>query len=316
MTFTHLIVFLSIGLCQAKLRANVIVMGTTMSPNFKRSEGSISLVCPEEHPWAFSNGTKCCNTFRTSTFNSLQFEDSECFSAWIECPAKLPRKCVSLEKPVVCPKTYPVSMGLGCCASDHAIFDPQNELCRGQKLEPYVSVLECCAQFFDKSICKNKQQRCITNYEAFPIPRPLKKILEEGDNWRVSDTAANVFEDASMCNGIQGMYWLPRSNSTISGYFIMDLGLHMQIQQFKMRNDYHDVKNSGSKDIEIKISNYTDSAWMSVVNVTLDDPLLFGHCDTPLEVIKIPHAIICRYVFLIAHTSYRKAAALRYFDVE
>ncbi|TRY79402.1 hypothetical protein TCAL_05792, partial [Tigriopus californicus] len=135
MTFTHLIVFLSIGLCQAKLRANVIVMGTTMSPNFKRSEGSISLVCPEEHPWAFSNGTKCCNTFRTSTFNSLQFEDSECFSAWIECPAKLPRKCVSLEKPVVCPKTYPVSMGLGCCASDHAIFDPQNELCRGQKLE-------------------------------------------------------------------------------------------------------------------------------------------------------------------------------------
>ena len=42
-------------------RASVVQLGTTLSPLWRRLEGTPLAPCPDSHPWAMANGTLCCD---------------------------------------------------------------------------------------------------------------------------------------------------------------------------------------------------------------------------------------------------------------
>ncbi|TRY70223.1 hypothetical protein TCAL_08919, partial [Tigriopus californicus] len=121
--------------CEALTRSNVIITGTTMSPGFKRKEGS------QSHPWALANGTRCCQRFyRANDFtHDLDWYDPEslCFGGnVIPCPSfghyqSLCRTNLKFKEEGNCDGTLiETDDDPTCCRSDHLF---QTQQCKDLK---------------------------------------------------------------------------------------------------------------------------------------------------------------------------------------
>ncbi|XP_059091391.1 uncharacterized protein LOC131886939 isoform X3 [Tigriopus californicus] len=169
--------------CEALTRSNVIITGTTMSPGFKRKEGSLSLACPESHPWALANGTRCCQRFyRANDFtHDLDWYDPEslCFGGnVIPCPSfghyqSLCRTNLKFKDPVQCPITHPITMRNACCKNYQQVEEGN---CDGTLIETDDDPT-CCRSdhLFQTQQCKDLKQRCLApapaDFTDAQIPR-------------------------------------------------------------------------------------------------------------------------------------------------
>ncbi|TRY70706.1 hypothetical protein TCAL_02848 [Tigriopus californicus] len=89
-----------------------IVFGPTVAPNFERKEGLLASPCPDSHPWAYANGTRCCGHYH-------QVNDFRIILDWYD-----PDPLCS-EEAIHCPETHPwaIANGTQCCERFHNAND-------------------------------------------------------------------------------------------------------------------------------------------------------------------------------------------------
>lgn len=224
------VVFLLVSpLCDAKPRENVKVMGTTVEPGFRRKEGSLSIKCPDSHPWAFNNGTMCCLNFHRaeSIETDLDWYDPQnscLFGNYIQCPSsnigtvcrtnpyyKVPRKC---------PEDHPIQMKNACCWSYRRKIEAS---CDGDLITSDDPGF-CCpdAKLFQPPDCEQFKRKCIApapeDVRTYCPMRPERRRISNDDFSYMTDPRNNIdflIAESKYCQP-EGGYRMPLNNKSLT----------------------------------------------------------------------------------------------------
>ncbi|XP_059091548.1 uncharacterized protein LOC131887068 isoform X2 [Tigriopus californicus] len=180
----ELLVFLLVRIALA--RSDPIRFGTTMRPNFQRNEGEVALDCPESHPWAMANGTRCCERFHAANDYDKYLDwydpESSCYNNnSLSCPDN--KLCITRKefmKPDICPNTFPIQMKNACCKS---IWKKNDGDCDGGRIMDNDDP-QCCQEgnLFQTSACQANKKRCMAP-SAFKAP----DLCPESHPWALAN---------------------------------------------------------------------------------------------------------------------------------
>ncbi|XP_059091736.1 uncharacterized protein LOC131887204 [Tigriopus californicus] len=150
--------------CQANKKRCVALIGADL--------------CPESHPWALANGTRCCKRFhRINDYSkdldwydpaSLCYDDNS-------IPCKSANWCSTRPEvitPIECPYTHPVQMKNACCKS---VWDKDSSFGSANLIDPEDDASRCLPEYlFQPIMCQEHKKRCVA--QVPPIDCSLKNV--------------------------------------------------------------------------------------------------------------------------------------------
>ncbi|XP_059091390.1 uncharacterized protein LOC131886939 isoform X2 [Tigriopus californicus] len=198
---------------------------------------AVSLACPESHPWALANGTRCCQRFyRANDFtHDLDWYDPEslCFGGnVIPCPSfghyqSLCRTNLKFKDPVQCPITHPITMRNACCKNYQQVEEGN---CDGTLIETDDDPT-CCRSdhLFQTQQCKDLKQRCLAPAPAdsrtYCPPNPEVHRVN-GQNYALISTANITPQDTmkKICQNAAGRLMTITSEKLIHAIDLLENG--------------------------------------------------------------------------------------------
>ncbi|XP_059089324.1 uncharacterized protein LOC131885316 [Tigriopus californicus] len=242
--FTTIFQLVNVPLCVVA----IVIRGTTVGPNFKRSTGGVADPCGPEFPWAFDNGRKCCRTYSVANRSQpLEYEDSpsKCMNNnWIDCP-NTRYFCVSFANPHHCPLPSSVALDEGCCSGAVERWaENENPPCRGAKIQDDTPS-SCCPSndFIFIQECADKRQRCLSSGPLPHVLNPITQAIIEEHSYDQFNASFALVNEA--CDFKKKNYWVAYPADS---YFIIDWGYHLVPQKLILRNSHNSIDNDRSVD--------------------------------------------------------------------